>query len=257
VLTISGRLPPYEAIVVALHSGRSKERGYAIESIEQGAGRKLAASLAPWLDGRPAEAQVAYGRARGFLPARTEQEVIARALDSAFPLESAAAWQALWTRGERDRLADKLRALPHPLLTETARILEARAAGRTAELTPVECVQALMVTPEFSIFDFTHLEWLALRTHVESPAAGTVLATAGGALTQTWVVLTGEIAGVRAHRAGEVVGAAALHGVRTVDETLVAGAGLRVLAVPGEAVLRCAETFPPLGLELLRRRAAA
>jgi hypothetical protein len=242
---------------VALHSGRSKERGYAIESIEQGAGRELNILLAPWLDGRPVEAQEAYGRSRGFMPTLTEPEVIARAFDSAFPLESAAAWQALWTNGERDRLAAKLRELPHPLLIETARVLAARAAVGTAELTPVECVQALMAAPEFSIFDFTHLEWLAPHVRVEAPAPGSALATAGGTLAQTWVVLAGEITGAKTRRTGEVAGAAALHGVRTADETLVAGAGLRVLVVPGDAVLRCSETFPPLGLELLRRRAAA
>ena len=128
-LTISGRLPPYEAIVVALNGGPSRERGFAVETVAQSSGRTLERLLAPWIAGWTPERQLAYARQHRLLPEMSKRESLDRSLASGFPLEAAAAAQALWERGEPQHLAAKLRELPHPILADTLRILEARAAG--------------------------------------------------------------------------------------------------------------------------------
>jgi hypothetical protein len=261
-LTICGRLPPYEALVMALHSGLAKERGYAIETIGQAAGRKLYARLAPWIEERPLEQQIAHGRAHGWLPDLSADTVLRNALASAFPLESAAAWQALSAEKNPEHaplLAAKLEALPHPLLLKTAAVWRRRQSGAgDNSLTPVERVQALMKAPEFAGFDFTHLEYLAPHTREEALPAGHTLVEADALCPAAWLVLEGELVAhspgvLRRFRPGAVAAAAVLHGEIVSKVTLAASGPARVIAVPRLAVFACAETFPALGLNLLRR----
>lgn len=254
-LTIAGRLPPYEAIVVALDGGPSRERGFAVETVEQGAGRALAQLLAPWIADWPPEHQLAYARKHDLLAAMTDYEALERALASPFPLEAAAAAQAFWARGEPHRLVEKLRDLPHPILAETARMLTGRPPG---ELTLIDCVAALMRVPDLAFLKFTHLEWLAPSLRAEPIDAGRILATAGGPIDRSWVivqgsmVVDGQIVGV-----GEVVGMAALAGEAISREHVVADDGLRVIALPAKLLLSCGEVFSELGVALLRLRLAA
>ena len=138
--------------MVALNGGPSRERGFAVETVEQGAGRVLERLLAPWIADWSAEQQLDFARDHGLLMPMTERDALDRALASAFPLEAAAAGQAFWERGEPQRLAAKLRDLSHPILADTLRILTARAAG---DLTPIECVAAVMRAPELAFFKFT------------------------------------------------------------------------------------------------------
>jgi hypothetical protein len=263
-LTISGRLPAYEAIMVALNSGPSRERGYAIETIEQGAGRALARLIAPWIDGRPVAAQVAEARRSGLLPTVTAREAIERSLASAFPLESCAAWQALAadpTPAVRELLAAKRRTMADPLLEETATRFNPGAG--TIGITPVDRIDRLMAAPAFAEFDFTHFERLAPATSVDQFPTGAVLAREGGPLEATWVVVEGalECGGEReAPRrlgAGDVAGAEALCGLRLSHALIRAVAPTRAIRVPADAVAACADTFPALGVELLRRRVSA
>jgi hypothetical protein len=263
-LTISGRLPAYEAIMVALNSGPSRERGYAIETIEQGAGRSLARLIAPWIDGRSVAEQVAAARRGGLLPTVTAREAIERSLASAFPLESCAAWQALAADPApeiRRLLEAKRRAMTDPLLEETATCHDPGAG--TSCVTPVDRVDHLMAASAFAEFDFTHFERLAPATSVEQFPAGALLAREAGPLDATWVVVQGELesdAGREAPRrvgAGEVVGAEALCGWRIARANLRAVAPTRAIRVPADAVAACADTFPALGVELLRRRVSS
>jgi hypothetical protein len=262
-LTISGRLPPYEAIVVALNGGPSRERGFAVETVAQASGRTLERLLAPWIAGWTPERQLAYARQHRLLPEMSKRESLDRSLTSSFPLEAAAAAQALWERGEPQHLAAKLRELPHPILADTLRILEARAAGDgdVGEMTPVECVEALMAAAQLRLFNFTHLEWLAPSLKAEAIGADTVLAAQGSNLDCAWVVVAGSAMACRdaetqCFMPGAVVSMAALSGQRISCETVVAGEGLRAIALPTALVLECGVVFSELGLELLRLRVA-
>lgn len=262
-LTICGRLPPYEAIVMALHSGLAKERGYAIESISQAAGRKLYERLAPWIEERSVEQQIAHGRARGWLPELPADTVLRNALASAFPLESSAAWQALAAENNpahAPALAAKLETLPHPLLQKTAVAWRRRQTGSDdPTLTPVERVHALMQARAFTGFDFTHLEYLAPHLREEIFPAGRTLVAAGAPCPAAWLVLEGALTArtpdaTQTFQRGTVAAAAALHDDAVSHITVTADQPTRVITVPRLAVFACAETFPALGLTLLRRR---
>ena len=261
-LTIAGQLPPYEAISAALAGGPSRDRGYAVEMIEQGAGRQLASLLTPWVSGWAPDRQLAHARAHGLLADIDEREALARALASAFPLEAAAAGQAFWERGETHLLLGKLNDLLHPILAETVRVLSARQDGGEAGLTPVECVAAVMRVPSLAIFRFVHLEWLARLLPTTRIPAGTCLARTGGLLEEAWVVLEGEIlvgtgAETRSLGPGSIAGERALTGERRSTLHIAAGEGLRVVTLSTRDILACGEAFPELGIELLRWRMAS
>ena len=73
-LAVAGRLPNFETLVAALGSGASKDRGYAIETVEQACDRATFGLLLPLLDGRPIADQVAFAASQGLaevLPAAT------------------------------------------------------------------------------------------------------------------------------------------------------------------------------------------
>jgi ATP:ADP antiporter, AAA family len=251
-LTISGRLPPYEAIDVAL-SGRSKERGFAMETIEQGAGRPLYRLLAPLLGDHTPDRQTACGRTQGLVPVLSARDALEAARTAAFPLEAAAALQALWALGERDGL---VAADSRQTVRQTIEVLRAREDGDSTRMTPVDCVAVLMAAPAFSMFDFTHLEWLAPHLKVQCPDSGAVLAVHGEVMQRIHVVVGGVLlrrcgGDTLKHGDGTVVGA--LLNAPRAEATWLAGDNLKVITMERTAIFACTEVFPALGLELLRR----
>jgi hypothetical protein len=264
-LAVAGRLPSFESVLAGLESSEAKDRGYAIESVEQACGREIFALLLPLIDGRPVEAQVAFGRARGLIPEITASSVLEKALRSDFPLEAAAAAQArhaLDPDGAAEPLLAKLRALPRPLLRETVLTLFARRAGRGSRataLTPIEAVHALLGLAPFSGALFTHLEFMAPHLQLITPATGTLLCQRGEPLPGIWLVRAGAIItdGSHSFRSGTIAGIGAIHGQPVAAVPFTAGPGLEALFLPTAIIHRCIETFPELGLSLLANAPAA
>lgn len=264
-LAVAGRLPSFESVLAGLESSEAKDRGYAIETVEQACGREIFALLLPLIDGRPVEAQVAFGRARGLIPEVTADQVLEQALRSDFPLEAAAAAQArhaLDPEGAAEPLLAKLRTMPRPLLRETVLTLFARRAGRGSRataLTPIEAVHALLGIAPFSGALFTHLEFMAPHLRLITPAAGTVLCPRGEPLPGAWLVRAGtiHIDGGHSFQPGTIAGIGAIHGEPVAAVTFTAGPGLEALFLPAAIIHRCIETFPELGLSLLANAPAA
>lgn len=264
-LAVAGRLPSFESVLAGLESSEAKDRGYAIESVEQACGREIFALLLPLIDGRPVEEQVAFGRARGLIPEVTAAKVLEQALRSDFPLEAAAAAQArhaLDPDGAAEPLLAKLRAMPRPLLRETVLTLFARRAGRgsrAAALTPIEAVHALLGVAPFSGALFTHLEFMAPHLRLIAPAAGTVLCQRGEPLPGAWLVRAGaiHIDGRPSFQPGTIAGIGAIHGQPIAAVAFTAGPGLEALFLPAATIHRCIETFPELGISLLANAPAA
>jgi HEAT repeat protein len=264
-LTVAGRLPSFEAIMAALRGGQSKDRGYAIEAIEQACSRETFALLLPLIDGRSLAAQVEFGRARGLVPTLTPAEVVERSLQANFPLEAAAASAALFAldpAAAAEPLLARLRRPPNRLLRETIVTLLARRAGRSSRtdvLTPVEVIDLLMQSPDLAGCMFMHHEFLASHAVARTDRAGSVLCRRGEPLPGLWFVLAGAVRGDAgtAWRTGDAAGAAALHGTLLAPETLTVSETLQSLFLPTTAFQRCVELFPELGVILLRNKLAA
>jgi len=263
-LTIAGRLPGYEGPLAALQGGLSKERGYAIETIEQACDRKLFNLLLPLIDGRSLEAQVEFALSHELLPELDADAVLSRSLASEFPLEAAATVQALHAMApdrNGDSLIAKLRQFPHPMLRTTILTLLARQAGEPAGLTPVEIVRELMAMPAMAGALFLHHEALVGQVRLVQPADGTRLFTAGGPADGLWQVLAGEVRTQdpdARHGAGATLGLADFYAGGPCRQTAVAaGPGTRLLHIPAEALRRCIEIHPAFGLALLRHKLTA
>ncbi len=264
-LTVAGRLPGYEAVVAGLSGAGSKERGYAMEAVEQACDRKTFEALLPLIDGRPIEDQVAFGRSLGLVPPLTVAQVVAGALESAFPLEAAAGAQALHAldaAGSVGVLLAKLRSMPRTLLQRTVLVLFGRdAAGISAapgDLTPVEAIRVLMEAPALAGAMFTHYEFLAALVQRVTPAEGAVLCRRGEPLSGLWFVQHGtvRVEGGAACGPGTSVGLGALRGGRPAPATLTAGPALTAVFVRADDIRRCIEIYPDLGLTLLTNEAA-
>jgi hypothetical protein len=259
ILSVTGRLPSYDSIVTALRSGSVRDRGYAMENIEQGAGRKLFAQLEPLLDDRPVAEVVRAGRLFGFNQPTDINFAIDRSVRVRFPLEAGAALQALHeTRPEAAALAawEILRQNPAPLLRETALTLLARLEGASREkLTPVERIQALSRGTFFRAWGVRQLEFVGRNLREVPAAAGQTLPPRTRATDGVHVIVRGVFI-VNGHRLGpgDNFGGESLFG--RDPRSLEARAETEGLAlfVPADDILTCARIYPEVALELLRRK---
>lgn len=265
VLSVTGRLPGYDSIVGALRSGHPRDRAYAIENIEQGCGRRLFAQLEPFLDGRETAAIAAAGRKLGLANATSADDAINRSLKVRFPLEAAAALQALAeTRPDEAPAAalEKLRLDPAPLLRDTALTLLARnQSGTTSRLTPIERLHRISRTEFFSEWGVRQLEFISRDMREISLAPGEILFRTGDVADSAYVVLEGRVSaeeatGPRAVPAGEIVGEESLLGSALRPATARAETAARVVFIPAADVIACAGIHAQVAMELFRRKLA-
>ena len=264
LLSVAGRLPGYESIVAALRSENGKERGFALESLEQACGRTLFQRLQPFLDLR--DDPTTNGSGAMANDGASEEDVtlaavIERSLSSRFPFEAAAALQAaveLTPERCAEICREMLRRHPPALASETARILLQRAGAKDAgELTMVERVHRLTGHAFFKSWGVRFLDTIATELREELHGAGESVAVAGTPAEAVGLLWSGACeveheAGGRRVAAPAVVGREALgeagpyrHSVRTVEPS-------RILWIPAEVLRRCVRTQPRIGLELLQ-----
>ncbi|MEW6756508.1 MAG: cyclic nucleotide-binding domain-containing protein, partial [Candidatus Latescibacterota bacterium] len=275
VLAIGGRLPDYEMIGSALNSPNQKARGNAIETIEQACTRETFSLLLPLVDSRGLDDRVRFYRKH--LPFRDHscQGIVDAAFCSRFPLECAAAAQAMYDAagtGAFVAFRERLQQEPIPLLRETIVALLARHAGPSAAAAPVsgapeahrthlnvvERIACLSRMPFFG--HFGPLELLALARHAlrRSFGAGERIYGRGEAAGTVYALLEGAVHLEQDGRLAErrpctVFGEDCLFGRPTRGEDAVAQSAT-VLAVPREQVIRDASRQPRLALELLRAK---
>src|SRR5262249_7897445 len=82
LLTLGGRLPHFERISAALRFGSRKERGDALETIEQGVSRDIFRLLLPLVDGRSIEEQLQFFQSRFRPDPIAPAEIVRAALES-------------------------------------------------------------------------------------------------------------------------------------------------------------------------------
>jgi len=259
-LTIAGRLSGHEAPLLALRGGQSKERGYAIEAVEQACSRDLFALLLPLIDGRPIEGQIAFGQSRGLFGEFTVEQLVFDALDSQFPLESAAALQALFeadSQAHHDKLLAKLRQPESRLARPTLETLLARQLGLRDDPTPIELVAEMMQAGPLRDALFLHHETLVSEVRHLTFDAATRLGAAGQSCDGFWYILAGGLQiddGRPPRTRGTTVAFEHYCHQTPLDHDIVALAGTRLLHLPASALRRCVEIHPPFGLVLLKEK---
>jgi hypothetical protein len=195
LLTLGGRLPNFELISSSLRSTSSKDRGNAIETIEQAVSREIFRLLLPLVDARGLAEKVAFYKTRMKGPDRTADEIVEAALDSNFPLECCAAVQVLWETAP-DRAAERLRKRMHEsqfdLLKETAFSLLDKAEN-AASMNLIEKMACLAQSPFFDSFPLQGLEIAARHATLVQFPAGETLYRVGDPSDDFFLLLSGEV----------------------------------------------------------------
>lgn len=266
VLSVTGRLPGYDSVVAALRSDQPRERGYALENIEQGCGRRLFADLAPFFEGRTHAEVAAHGGRRGFISTVTPGQAIERSLAVHLDLEAASALQAsveLQPAQASGTILDLLRRKPVvPLLRETALTLLARIeSGTTSALTPIERVHRLSRNDFFRDWDVLPFNFLGQNLREVSFAPGAPLHRAGDTAEGVHLLLRGTVhrSAFAHHPAtvlypGDLSSTEALFGEPRHLGTAQTAEGCATLYLAAADVFACARIHAPVAANLLRRK---
>jgi hypothetical protein len=260
VLAVSGRLPNYELLSASLASDSRKERGDAIETIEQGVPRSVFRALLPLVDDRPPAAQAAY-YSQAHAPERlTPMQVLEAALQGT-RLERLIAAQALCDTGADGvtLLRRRLDALDPDVAAEAFAAIT--RDPRRAPLTHVEKMFYLRRAHFFSRLRVQESHVIAALVADRHAPDGQAFFGRGDFADTMYCIVEGEVeltsdAGVTRRSTGGVFGEAALGGESLRAEDAVSR-GARVLVVPTSRLLLEARNHPRIAAAIFRNALAA
>ena len=262
ILSLMGKLPNYELVISSLRAPSAKTRANAIETIAQACPRKILRHLLPLLDGRPAVAQQAYGVRNRFVSPYTLDTLLNQASMSSFPLELSAALHVRATQNEEglhDLMMERFRELPDPLveLTIADLLQKRRGEGVSARLNPVERAALLRETDFFKIFSMHEIELLLTSGEEKEYRRGEAIWRKGEIPDFFAVLISGEAVWPSAghepvtFRRGQLPGGDCTLGQLPSPADLISDS-CRILKLPRQSVIHCAEVYPNLFLSLLR-----
>jgi hypothetical protein len=255
ILAVAGRLPNFELLSASLASDNRKERGDAIETIEQGLPRAVFRDILPLVDQRPPAAQAAWYRQRRSPEPLTLMQVLVGALQGTW-LERLIAAQALCdvgTEGTRV-LRDELERLDPGIAAEIFTAVT-RLGADDAALTHVEKIHYLRRSSFFERLGIQEAHVVAKSAVPRRYADGEAVFDRGDYADALYCVIDGavELGGPAAAVAsvGDVFGETGLRG-----EYLRAGRavsrGARVLAVANAPLLVEARNHPRIATVVFR-----
>jgi hypothetical protein len=252
LLTLGGRLPDFELLRASLQSNNPKERGNAIETIEQGVSRSIFQALLPLI---APKAQ----RDRPEPTHRSAAAVVADATASAYGLEVAAAGQILWEQGDPDdHLRHLLRDAPPGIGQDTVMALLLRSSSHPSTLSHalngVERIAQLATGWFFSALNIREIEFMAQAATEVRYDTPTVLYQTGEPADCFYFILEGTIHldqgdRTRSQWAGEDCLYGYPHRTQTAKTTQ-----LHALIFSATHVLRAAETYPSIAIKLLETK---
>ncbi len=261
LLSVIGRLSSYESVLAALRTENGRERGYALESIEQACGRRLFDRLLPILDERPDAEILAMGKKLGVDPGIEVEAVVERSLSSAFAMEASAALQAKVEANPecvQEICLNSLVAQPHPMVRMTARALMRRSDPNLPhESTVVERVYELVQHVFFRNWGVRSLEAVAEQLEEQWHEEGEVVVSMGLKMDRFGVAIEGrfELEDTQetvslpspANFGRESLGEGRLNQRRSIVVTERA----RILWMPASALRSCLQAQPRLAIDLL------
>ena len=261
LLSVIGRLSGYDSVLAALRAKDGRDRGYALESIEQACGRKLFDRLLPILDEQSDEKIRKVGLSLGVDPVILLEDIVDRSLHSSFPMEAAAALQAK-AESEPENVQqiclDSLVRHSHSMVRETARVLMRRSDSEKAEgSTAVEMVNELVKHAFFTNWGVRSLEAVAPLLEESWHEVDETVVSLGQQMDRFGVALEGSFI---AQGSGEqtALPSPANFGRESLGEfpndqnkSVIVADRARILWMPSRALQACLQAQPRLAIELL------
>jgi len=261
-LSVIGRLSSFDSVVAALRAESGRDRGFALESIEQACGRQLFERFLPILDERPDEEIIAVGLKLGVKAEITLEEIIDRSMGSAFPMEASSALQAkveLDPGRVEEICLEALVAHSHPMVRMTARVLMRRSDPEAPfQSTVVEQAHELVKHAFFRNWGVRSLEavaeWLEERWH----EVGEVLFDEGEKMERFGVALEGGFRATSHSGDSFMLQTPSDFGRESLGEflslqhrTVVVTERARILWLPTHSLRACLQAQPRLAIDLL------
>lgn len=258
LLSISGQLPDYEMLSAALRSRNVRQRGDAIETLEQGIDRWLFHRLLPLVDGRSQQQQVAFFERHFQPPPESQTRIVVDALSSPVGIEVAAALQCIWGSQDTELWQALGKRLQSSLPERARHELDCLVSGGDAFIDKLAC---LAHSEFFSTFDLASLERLASEATFRSTPMHQILTFEGGSSDVFYVLAGGKLwVEETEHRwepaVGDVLGQEALLGL-SAPALKVVSHGAQLLVLSMHRLHRLAQADPRLALGLLEKKIAA
>lgn len=248
LLSLSGRIPNFEMITAALRSGVPKKRANALETIEQGVGRRLFRELRPLLGAAAAE------NGDPTYEAPTVDETVMAAVESPFSVECSAAALFLLDRGTPDDLElvrAKLASGAHPLLHDTV-LTHLEGRREDGMILTMDQLAEVKFFRNLSVWDRADI---AAGCERISFSPGQPLLRAGDPASHCYLILRGRLReGSQLRGPGEIVGIECLAAATECQvgvDVLEVGEGLKVRA---DLISDLGNRSPRVAEELLRFR---
>jgi len=263
VMTVSGRLPSYELLSASLRSPNPKERANAVETIEQGCPPEVFRALLPLIAGRDAADRLRAARARFALKPPALDALIKDALQSAAPLECAAALQSMVESDRNARhatslLREKLLEAEDPHMRRWLLQMLDRQAG-LARWTDMEKLHALSHTAFFATFGVDELAMIMEDMAEQTFEPGQTIYETGASASDLYLIMDGEVT-VEAQGAavsmvtGDLFGENAVWSPDRREDRARAASRCVLLVIPREAALDAARNQPRIAMGLLAKK---
>jgi len=258
-LAMGGRLPDFEMISASLRSTNPKVRANAVESIEQACSREIFKRLFPLLDRSSLEEQGSAGSGRHGSNGLDREQIVERALESAFDLERSSAAQALWEHdpeGSVNRLRARLPRVKSRLFGEIILSLLEKPENPDG-LNEIEKIYRLSQAEFFDSFGVRELSIFSQYSRVMRLFDGDLIYRSGDQANETFVIFRGQVrvenGCSRQCGIGHTFGAESLFGEGPRRET-VFSEGVSALVVDAAAFREEAARHPKVALGLLGAR---
>jgi len=250
LLTLGGKLPDYELVNASLHSKSAKERGNAIETIEQGVTRKIFKLIRPLIDARPIDERIKFFTDNFSINKMSLEEIVIQSLESNIPIECTAAAQILWDK-DPDKyqtiLRKKMRNSDSSLFKKT--ILRLFAVDQKAEkMNLIEKIYHLSNSRLFNTFGVQALEIISESAIEKYFSPGENIYQTNDTPQNLYCITSGEVISSNGDRLkkGDLFGEDCLLGSHYKQDMISENSS--TLIIPKDILIKNAEVYPRTAL---------
>ena len=249
-LTLGGKLPDYELVNASLHSKSAKERGNAIETIEQGVSRKIFKLILPLIDARPIDDRIKFYLDNFSVKNLNLEEIVVKSLESNIPIECTAAAQILWTK-DQDKyqpiLRNKMRNSHSPLFRNAILLLFA-VKPNTNKMNIIERIYHLSNSNLFKTFGIQALEMIAESAAEIHFPSGHYIYKASHEAKNLYCITSGKVKSSKndLFTTGDLFGEDCLSGTCYKHDMISENAS--VLVISNKILIKNAEIYPRTAL---------
>jgi hypothetical protein len=251
-LTLGGKLPDYELVNASLHSKSAKERGNAIETIEQGVSRKIFKLILPLIDARPIEDRIKFYMDNFSVQNLNLEKIVVNSLESNIPIECTAAAQILWTK-DQDKYQSILRKRMRnsdSSLFKKAILLLFSVKPKAKKMNIIERIYHLSNSKLFNTFGIQALEMISESATEQYFPSGQNIYKANDEANNLYCITSGEVKSSNndLFKKGDLFGEDCLSVSRYKHDMISQDSS--VLVISKDILIKNAEVYPRTALTI-------